>query len=122
MIQYSIAFESESVNAVSKMLRETLTGKMVWGVQSVVKQDTEKKERIVGHVYTSQIDENFIRLYQSCDGNGIINFVLELYEKNLNEPPLWKFPSINMVRDLYRVVDNNHSKALGVLREYISKP
>lgn len=54
MKQFSIFFENESVNAVSKMLRETISGKMLWDVQSVVKQDSTSKERIVGHIYISK--------------------------------------------------------------------
>lgn len=120
MKQFSIFFENESVNAVSKMLRETISGKMLWDVQSVVKQDSTSKERIVGHIYISKIDNNIVRLYQSIEPNKPMKYILELYEADLSGAPLWRFPNINMVRDLYRVVDNNHSKAIGVLRKYIS--
>lgn len=114
MKQYSM-LDGRANEVVLKIMKETKSGEMIWNsVQTNI--TLARNEFICGLVYKSHLNSHAVRLF-TIQGSKF-RAILELYEENSGNV-IYRFPEINMISDLYALVNSGNQSVGSILDEYL---
>jgi len=115
MIQFEKE-EDRSSKAITKILRQTLEGEILWKIDNGRPNNLGAEEYVIGHVYKTDVLDKHLRLYKYkskfftdyLEYTMIEGIKLQFVDNNDN--PEWEFPYSNAVDDLYRAISYQTSE------------